>query len=133
AQDGLFFGSVGRLNHWGVPAVGLVVQMVWSIVLVFSGSYNELLDYIIFGAMLFYMLTVLAVFVLRVTRPEIEQPYRALGYPLGPALYIVLAGSIALGLLVAKPVFSWPSFGIILTGVPVFVLWRVFVSRPSEG
>lgn len=124
ANDGLFFRAVGRLNYWGVPAAGLVVQMVWSIVLVFSGSYNDLLDYIIFGALLFYILTVLAVFVLRRRRPELERPYRAFGYPLVPALYIALCAVIALGLLVVKPVFSWPSLLIVLTGIPVYLLWR---------
>jgi len=124
AQDGLFFQSVGRLSRFGVPAAGLVLQMVWSIVLVFSGSYDELLDYIIFGALLFYILTVLAVFVLRRRRPDLERPYRALGYPVVPALYIVLCAVIALGLLVVKPVFSWPSFVIVLVGIPVYLLWR---------
>jgi APA family basic amino acid/polyamine antiporter len=124
ANDGLFFRSVGRLNQWGVPAAGLLLQMLWSIVLVFSGSYDELLDYIIFGALLFYILTVLAVFVLRRRRPDLERPYRALGYPVVPALYIVLCAVIALGLLVVKPVFSWPSFVIVLVGIPVYLLWR---------
>jgi APA family basic amino acid/polyamine antiporter len=124
ANDGLFFHAVGRLNYWGVPAAGLAVQMIWSIVLVFSGSYNDLLDYIIFGALLFYILTVLAVFVLRRRRPDLERPYRAFGYPVVPALYIALCAVIALGLLVVKPVFSWPSLLIVLTGIPVYLLWR---------
>jgi APA family basic amino acid/polyamine antiporter len=124
AKDGLFFRSVGRLSRFGVPAAGLLLQMVWSIVLVFSGSYDELLDYIIFGALLFYILTVLAVFVLRHKRPELERPYRAFGYPVVPILYIVLCAVIALGLLVVKPVYSWPSFLIVLTGIPVYLLWR---------
>jgi APA family basic amino acid/polyamine antiporter len=132
AQDGLFFQSVGRLSRFGVPAAGLVLQMVWSIVLVFSGSYDELLDYIIFGALLFYILTVLAVFVLRRKRPELERPYRAFGYPVVPIVYIGLCAVIAMGLLVVKPVYSWPSFLIVLTGIPVYLLWRAG-ARPAAN
>jgi APA family basic amino acid/polyamine antiporter len=124
AHDALFFRSVGRLNRAGVPAAGLVLQGLWSVLLIFSGSYNELLDYIIFAALLFYIVTVLAVFVLRRRRPDLERPYRAFGYPVVPALYIVLCAVIALSLLVVKPVYSWPSFLIVLTGIPVYFLWR---------
>jgi APA family basic amino acid/polyamine antiporter len=131
ARDGLFFRSVGRLSRWGVPVAGLILQMVWSIVLVFSGSYDELLDYIIFGALLFYILTVLAVFVLRHRLPDVERPYRAFGYPIVPALYILLCAVIAVGLLVVKPVFSWPSFVIVLTGIPVYLLWRLQGPAPA--
>jgi APA family basic amino acid/polyamine antiporter len=132
AQDGLFFWSVGRLSRFGVPAAGLLLQMIWSIVLVFSGSYDELLDYIIFGALLFYILTVLAVFVLRRKRPELDRPYRAFGYPVVPIAYIVLCAVIAIGLLVVKPVYSWPSFLIVLSGIPVYLLWRAG-SRPAAS
>jgi APA family basic amino acid/polyamine antiporter len=133
ARDRLFFRSVGRLNSWGVPAAGLILQMFWAIVLVFSGSYNELLDYIIFGALLFYILTVLAVFVLRSRRPDLERPYRAFGYPLVPALYVVLCAVIALALLVVKPVNSWPSFVIVLTGIPVYLVWRLVFSSEAAA
>ncbi len=130
ARDGLFFRVVGRLSRARVPAAGLVLQGLWSVVLIFSGSYNELLDYIIFAALLFYVLTVLAVFVLRRRRPELPRPYRAFGYPVVPALYIAAAAFIALALLVVKPVYSWPSFVIVLTGIPVFLLWR---KRPGPA
>jgi len=132
AQDGLFFRSVGRLNRAGVPAAGLVLQALWSILLVFSGSYNQLLDYIIFAALLFYILTVLGVFVLRRTRPDLERPYRALGYPAVPILYIVLCAVIALSLLVVKPLYTWPGFLIVLTGVPVYFVWR-WLQRPEAS
>ena len=92
--------------------------------LIFSGSYNDLLDYIIFAALLFYILTVSAVFVLRVKKPDAPRPYRAWGYPVVPALYIVLCAVIMLSLLVVKPVYSWPSFIIVLAGIPVYFLWR---------
>ena len=124
ARDGLFFQSCGQLNRFGVPAVGIWLQCGWTIVLVFSGSYDDLLDYIIFAALFFYILTVSAVFVLRVKKPDAPRPYRAWGYPVVPALYIVVCAVIMLSLLVAKPVYSWPSFIIVLTGIPVYFLWR---------
>jgi amino acid transporter len=124
AQDRLFFQSVGRLNASGVPAAGLVLQGLWSIVLIFSGTYSDLLDYIIFAALLFYALTVTGLFVLRRTQPKAERPYKALGYPVVPAVYVALCAFIMLDLLVVKPVYSWPSFLIVLAGIPVFWLWR---------
>jgi APA family basic amino acid/polyamine antiporter len=124
ARDGLFFQSVGTLNRQGVPAAGLWLQCGWSIVLIFTGSYSELLDYIIFAALLFYILTVSAVFVLRVKRPDAPRPYRAWGYPVVPAVYIGLCAVVMLSLLVVKPVYSWPSFIIVLAGIPVYYLWR---------
>lgn len=133
ARDGLFFQSVGTLNTNGVPAVGLWLQCVWSIVLIFSGSYGELLDYIIFAALMFYIMTVAAVFVLRVKQPDTPRPYRAWGYPVLPALYIIVCSIIMLSLLVVKPVYSWPSFLIVLTGIPVFFLWRAVNPSPASG
>jgi APA family basic amino acid/polyamine antiporter len=124
ARDGLFFQSVGQLNARGVPAAGLILQGLWSIVLIFSGSYSELLEYVIFAALLFYVITVGALFVLRHKRPDWPRPYRAIGYPVLPAIYITLCAIIMVGLLIVKPVYSWPSFIIILTGIPVYWLWR---------
>jgi APA family basic amino acid/polyamine antiporter len=124
AQDRLFFASVGRLSARSVPAAGLVLQGLWSIVLIFSGTYNDLLNYIIFAALLFYVLTVAGLFVLRKTRPHAERPYKALGYPVMPAVYVTLCALIMLDLLVVKPVYSWPSFIIVLAGIPVYSLWR---------
>jgi amino acid transporter len=124
AQDKLFFQSVGQLNERGVPAWGLTLQGLWSIVLIFSGTYNDLLDYIIFAALLFYVLTVAGLFVLRRKQPHADRPYRAIGYPVVPALYVTLCALIMLDLLVVKPVYSWPSFLIVLTGIPVFYFWR---------
>lgn len=124
SRDGLFFHSCGKLNSYGVPALGIWLQCAWTIVLIFSGSYDELLDYIIFAALFFYILTVAAVFVLRSKRPDLPRPYRAWGYPVVPALYIGVCAVIMLSLLFAKPVYSWPSFIIVLTGIPVYFLWR---------
>ena len=124
AKDGLFFQPAARLNSHGVPAAGLILQAVWASVLVFSGTYNELLDYVIFAALMFYVLIVGGVFVLRHSRPQAERPYRVIGYPLVPALYMCICTLIMLDLLVVKPAYSWPSFAIMATGVPVYWLWR---------
>jgi APA family basic amino acid/polyamine antiporter len=132
ARDGLFFQSCGRLNAYGVPAVGIWLQCAWAIVLIFSGSYNDLLNYIIFAALFFYVMTVSAVFVLRVKKPDAPRPYRAWGYPVVPALYVGVAAVIALALLAAKPVYSWPSFIIVLSGIPVYFVWRAVNQAPAR-
>jgi APA family basic amino acid/polyamine antiporter len=124
ARDGLFFQSVGRLNQRGVPAAGLILQGLWAIVLVFSGNYGQLLDYVIFAALLFYVLTVGGLFVLRRTQPSADRPYRAFGYPIVPAIYVLVCALIMLDLLIVKPTYSWPSFVIIASGVPVYFLWN---------
>jgi APA family basic amino acid/polyamine antiporter len=126
AQDRLFFPQVGALNAQGVPRNGLVVQCVWACLLTLSGTYGDLLDYVIFAALLFYVLTVAGVFVLRRKQPDAERPYRAFGYPLVPALYCVFASSVAVILLVAEKTRpnTWPGLLIVLAGVPVFLLWR---------
>ena len=123
AQDRLFFRSVGILNSRGVPAVGLILQGVWSILLIFSGSYSELLDYVIFAVLIFYVLTVWGLFILRRALPDAPRPVRAFGYPVLPALYITMCAIIAVALLIVKPVYSWPSFLLVLTGIPVYYLW----------
>src|SRR5207342_3014458 len=92
AKDGLFFRSVAKLHpKYKTPAVSLMVQMVWTCILCVSGSYGQLLDYIIFAVLVFYILTIIGLFVLRRTHPEAERPYRAIGYPVLPAIYIVMA------------------------------------------
>ncbi len=124
ARDGLFFASVGGLNTRGVPAAGLGFQCVWASVLLFSGTYSELLDYVIFAALLFYVVTVVALFVLRRKLPNAERPYRAFGYPWLPGLYVGICTALMLDLLVVRPIYSWPSFLIILSGIPAFFFWR---------
>src|SRR5208282_3098129 len=120
ARDGLCFQSVGRLNRQGVPAAGLVLQGIWSSLLVFSGTYGQLLDYVIFAGLLFYALTVIGLFVLRRKRPDAERPYRAFGYPVIPAVYVCLCAAIMIDLLIVKPVFTWPGLLIVLTGFPAY-------------
>jgi len=125
AKDKLFFRSVARLHPaYKTPAVSLMVQMVWTCILCVSGSYGQLLDYIIFAALLFYILTIAAIFVLRRTHPEAERPYRAIGYPVLPAIYIVMAIFIDVVLLRYKPQFTWPGLIIVLLGIPVYFLWK---------
>lgn len=125
AQDRLFFAPVGRLNRHGVPRNGLIVQCLWACVLTLSGTYSDLLDYVIFAVLVFYALTIGGLFVLRRRRPEAERPYRAVGYPWLPALYIVAAVLIALVLLVAEKTRAntWPGLLLVLAGVPVYALW----------
>lgn len=129
ARDSLFFQSVGRLNGRGVPAAGLILQGIWSVVLTFSGTYNRLLDFVMIAAMVFYVLTVSGLFVLRYTRPEAPRPYKAFGYPIIPGLYVVLCALITVDWLVVKPEFTVPCMIIVLTGIPVYGLWRLNARR----
>ena len=124
AKDGLFFRSVAKLHPtYKTPAVSLMVQMVWTCVLCVSGSYGQLLDYIVFAVLVFYILTIFGLFVLRRKRPDAERPYHAIGYPVLPAVYIVMALFIDVVLLRYKPQYTWPGLIIVLMGVPVFYLW----------
>ena len=132
AKDGLFFRSVAKLHpRYKTPAVSLMVQMVWTCVLCISGSYGQLLDYIVFAVLVFYILTILGLFVLRRTHPEAERPYRAVGYPVLPALYIVIALFIDVVLLRYKPQYTWPGLCIVLLGIPVYYFWSARAARAS--
>jgi basic amino acid/polyamine antiporter, APA family len=136
AKDGLFFRAVGKLHHtYKTPAISLMVQMVWTCVLCVSGSYGQLLDYIIFAVLVFYILTIAGLFVLRRTHPDAERPYRAIGYPILPAVYIVFALFIDVVLLLYKPQYTWPGLIIVLLGIPVYYLWsrNAASARFSEG
>ena len=110
-------------SHLQDAAVSLMVQMVWTCILCVSGSYGQLLDYIIFAVLVFYILTIFGLFVLRRTRPDAERPYRAIGYPVLPAIYIVMALFIDVVLLRYKPQYTWPGLIIVLLGIPVYFLW----------
>jgi APA family basic amino acid/polyamine antiporter len=124
AKDGLFFRSVSSVNRHNTPWVALWVQCVWACVLCLSGTYAQLLEFLVFAVLMFYILTVLGLFVLRFRRPEMERPYRVLGYPVLPGLYIVLASFIEVQLLRYRPQYTWPGLAIILSGVPVYWLWQ---------
>ena len=124
AKDGLFFRSVAKLHPtYKTPAVSLMVQMVWACLLCVSGSYNQLLEYVIFAVLVFYILTIVGLFVLRRTRPHVARPYRAVGYPVLPAIYIVMALFIDVILLRYKPQYSWPGLIVVLLGIPVYYAW----------
>jgi APA family basic amino acid/polyamine antiporter len=124
AQHGLFFKRIGELNGRGVPAKGLIAQGAWSALLTLTGTYSDLLDYVIYASLLFYVLTVAGIFVLRRRRPDAARPFRAWGYPVVPGLYIVLATLIMADLLIYKPAYTWPGLGLVLTGAPVYFFWR---------
>ena len=125
ALDGLFFRKVATLHpRTHAPVFSLVIQGFWTMLLTLSGSYNDLLDYVIFAVLLFYILTIAGIFRLRRTRPNAERPYRALGYPLLPGAYIAAAGLIEILLLLYKPNYTWPGLIIVLLGVPVYFIWR---------
>jgi basic amino acid/polyamine antiporter, APA family len=139
ARDGLFFRSAGELNKYHVPAWGLVIQGIWAAALVlprtvkldaagnvtgYGNLYGNLLDYVISAALIFYILTIFGIFVLRKKRPDVERPYKAFGYPIIPALYIIGAAVILCVLFIYQTATTWPGLIIVLTGVPVYFLWR---------
>src|SRR5215211_3692130 len=147
AQDGLFFKPTARLNSKHVPATALVMQGIWTAVLVlprtrnvdattgavnYGNLYSDLLNYIIFAALIFYVLTIAGIFVLRRTRPDTERPYRALGYPILPALYMAGATAIMLVLLAYRAQTTWPGFVIVLAGVPIYFVWK-FVGKKTPS
>jgi APA family basic amino acid/polyamine antiporter len=124
SSDGLFFKSIGKLHpRYKTPAAGLLVQAAWTTVLCLSGSYSQLLDYIIFAVLVFYILTIVGLFVLRFRRPDAPRPYKALGYPVLPTLYILLASGICVVLLRYKPQYTWPGLFLVLLGIPVYLFW----------
>jgi APA family basic amino acid/polyamine antiporter len=137
AKDRLFFRATGTLNKRGVPAVALIYQCVWIIVLIllrtrhedaggtitYGNLYSDLLDYVVFSVLIFYALTIAGIFVLRKKRPHAERPYRAFGYPFVPLLYILAASAIMFVLLLYKTQTAWPGLLIVLLGVPVYLVW----------
>jgi APA family basic amino acid/polyamine antiporter len=133
ARDGVFFRRAGALSVHHVPSTALIVQAVWTTLLCLTGTYSQLLNYVIFAALVFYVLTTIGLFILRRTRPDMERPYRAIGYPVLPALYILLAASVALILLIAERTRTEAVGGlvIVLIGVPVYFLWRRLDRAPA--
>jgi APA family basic amino acid/polyamine antiporter len=138
ACDGLFFRKTGQLNDRHVPTFGLVLQGIWASLLVlprtrlvgadgavtYGNLYGTLLDWVVFAVLIFYVLTIAGIFILRRKRPDAERPYRAFGYPVIPALYMVVASLIAVVLLIYKPATSLPGLAIVLAGIPVYFAWR---------
>jgi APA family basic amino acid/polyamine antiporter len=135
ARDGLFFKAVGRLNEVKVPGWGLALEGLWAAFLVlprtydpatrvYGNLYGNLLDYVISAALIFYVLTIAGVFRLRRTWPTATRPYKALGYPVVPALYIVGTATILVALFVYRTATTWPGLIIVLVGVPVYFMWK---------
>jgi APA family basic amino acid/polyamine antiporter len=135
ARDGLFFRRAAHLNAARVPAWGLMLQGGWTIVLIllrtydgeantYGNLYTNLLEYVVSAALVFYILTIAGIFRLRRTRPDAPRPYRAFGYPLVPAAYIVSATWILAMLFIYRTATTWPGFLIALIGVPVYLVWR---------
>jgi basic amino acid/polyamine antiporter, APA family len=124
ARDGLFFKKVGEINKFGVPGFAIVIQGIWAILLCLSGTYGNLLDYVIFAVLIFFTLTIVAIFILRKKQPDIPRPYKAFGYPIIPAIYILTTTAIMIILLIYKPDYTFPGLVIVLLGIPVYFLWR---------
>lgn len=120
AKDGLFLPAAGTLNSKDVPARALWMQCIWASLLCLSGQYGNLLDFIIFTVLLFYILTIGGIFKLRRTMPDHPRPYKAFGYPVIPAIYIALASFICIVLLKYKPMYTWPGLIIVILGLPLY-------------
>ena len=133
ARDGLFFRQAARLNRARVPAWGLALQGLWAAALVlprtfregqYGNLYSDLLEYVISAALVFYILTIFGVVRLRRLRPDAPRPYRAVGYPLVPSLYLLGAATIVCVLVAYRPMTTWPGLLIVLAGVPAYFVWR---------
>lgn len=124
SKDGLFFKSAQELNKNQAPQKALIFQAIWTSLLTLSGSYGDLLDYVVFAVLLFYILTVAALFLFRAKQPNVDRPYKVWGYPLVPAIYILLATAICISLLIYKPNYTYPGLGIVLLGVPVYYWFK---------
>jgi APA family basic amino acid/polyamine antiporter len=132
AKNGLFFKSMIPNNANAVPSNALWIQCIWCSILCLSGKYGQLLDYVIFAVLIFYILTILAIFRLRRIEPDTPRPIKAWGYPFIPFLYIILAAAISLDLLYMKPEYTWPGLIIVLVGIPVYYLFRANLKTSSD-
>jgi APA family basic amino acid/polyamine antiporter len=126
AKDGVFFKKAGTLNKKDVPGFALILQAIWASGLCLSGSYGQLLDYCTFSSLLFYIVTIVGLFILRKKRPEWDRPYKAFGYPFLPALYVIIASAICVVLLIVKPATCGWGLAIVILGIPVYFLWKHF-------
>jgi basic amino acid/polyamine antiporter, APA family len=125
AKDRLFFDRAGELHPvYRTPVFGLIAQAFWAMVLCISGTYGQLLDYVIFAALVFYFLTTLALFRMRRTHRHLPRPVKAFGYPWLPALYMVAVASLMVVLLIYRPLYTWPGLLIVASGIPVYLIWR---------
>ena len=132
AQAGQFPAIAGRISATGAPAIATAIQVAWSLVLLWTASFEVILLYAGVGLAIFSMLTVAAVFVLRVRRPELERPFKTLGYPFVPAVYLVGTGLLTLAVCIERPAVAAVSIATILCGIPVYWLWRL-LGRSSRA
>ncbi|MGF7073598.1 APC family permease [Mucilaginibacter sp. R-33] len=133
AKDGLFFKQTGELNKSGVPEFGLWIQAVVASILCLSGRYGDLLDMISFVVVIFYVLTIFGIYILRRKHPNAERPYKALGYPILPAIYIIMGLIFCVLLIIYKPQFTWPGLIIVLIGVPIYYISQRYVKKQDEA
>lgn len=133
AKDGLFFKKTGTLNKYAVPGFGLWIQALVASLLCLSGKYGDLLDMISFVVVLFYVLTIFGIYRLRVSRPDIERPYKAFGYPVLPALYILMGITFCILLIIYKPNFTWPGLIIVLIGIPIYYFSQRNVTNEDKS
>ena len=122
AKDGLFFKRTGTLNKFAVPSFGLWIQCLVASILCLSGRYGDLLDMISFVVVIFYVLTILGIYILRVQRPDMPRPYKAFGYPVLPAIYMLMGITFCILLIIYKPQFTWPGLIIVLIGIPIYFI-----------
>jgi basic amino acid/polyamine antiporter, APA family len=120
--------TIACITPWRATRCSSILQGIWAWLLTLSATYGDLLDYVIFAALLFYVRTVAAIFILRRTQPHVPRPYAAIGYPVAPAGYIVLASLIMIDLLIIKPRYTWPGLLLVASGVPVFYWWRRYAA-----
>jgi len=120
AQDGLFFRKTGELNKNAVPEYALWLQFLVAVALSLSGRYGDLLDMISFVVVIFYVLTITAIYILRKKEPNLDRPYKAWGYPILPAIYILMGLAFCTLLIIYKPTYTWPGLIIAGLGVPVY-------------
>jgi APA family basic amino acid/polyamine antiporter len=132
AKDGLFFKRTGDLNKFGVPQFGLWIQCVVASILCLSGRYGDLLDMISFVVVIFYILTIVGIFILRAKHPNAERPYKAFGYPVLPAIYILMGLTFCTLLIIYKPQFTWPGLIIVLIGIPIYFISQRNVKHEDE-
>jgi APA family basic amino acid/polyamine antiporter len=132
AKDGLFFKRTGTLNKFAVPEFGLWIQAVVASILCLSGRYGDLLDMISFVVVIFYVLTIFGIYKLRVTRPDAERPYKAFGYPVLPAIYIIMGIAFCILLIIYKPNFTWPGLIIVLIGIPIYYLTQRYSTHEDQ-
>jgi APA family basic amino acid/polyamine antiporter len=122
AKDGVFFKRTGTLNENAVPEFGLWIQCLVASILCLSGRYGDLLDMISFVVVIFYVLTIIGIYILRVKRPNAERPYKAFGYPVLPAIYVIMGLAFCTLLIIYKPQYTWPGLIIVLIGIPIYYI-----------